>query len=295
MEAKLSPGTSVLILLAIATTFGANHVSARIAFDHGASVPAAVAVRSGATAAVLLVLLHIQKVPLAMPGATLARALFSGLLVAVQSFCLYSAVARIPVALALLVFSIFAVLYVLLSWALGRETPSFRALAIMPVALLGLALALDLRIGALSGRWADIGSGVMFALAAACSFTLVMYFNVHWLKAVDGRARTFIAMAVTALVVLTVGAGANRLSLPADARGWVGLALLALFYGVAITTLFIVLPRLQGAATTVALNFEPIAILLLAWVFLDQTVAPLQIVGAFLVVGAIAWLGGAKR
>ena len=242
-----------------------------------------------------LALLHIQKVPLAMPGATLARALFSGLLVAVQSFCLYSAVARIPVALALLVFSIFAVLYVLLSWALGRETPSFRALAIMPVALLGLALALDLRIGALGGRWADIGSGVMFAFAAACSFTLVMYFNVHWLKAVDGRARTFIAMAVTALVVLTVGAGANRLSLPADARGWVGLALLALFYGVAITTLFIVLPRLQGAATTVALNFEPIAILLLAWVFLDQTVAPMQIAGAFLVVGAIAWLGAAKR
>jgi drug/metabolite transporter (DMT)-like permease len=295
MEAKLSPGTGVVILLAIATTFGANHVAARVAFDHGATVSAAVAVRSGATALVLLALLHLQKVPLAMPLPTFGRAILAGLLVAVQSFCLYSAVARIPVALALLVFSTFAVLYVLLSWALGRETPPLRALAVMPMALLGLALALDLRMGALAGRWADIGAGASFAFAGACSFALAMYFNVHWLKAVDGRARTFLAMAVTAAAVLAVGLAMNSLLLPADVKGWLGLALLALFYGVAITTLFIVLPRLQGAATTVALNFEPIAVLLLAWVFLDQAVAPLQIVGALLVVGAIAWLGAAKR
>ena len=292
--AQISTGAGLLILLVIATTFGANHVSARLAFDHGASVPAAVAVRSGATALVLLLLLKVQHVPFALPRPTLWRALFVGLLVALQSFCLYSAVARIPVALALLVFSSCPVLYVLLSWVANNERPPLRALAAAPVALAGLALALDVRLGSISGRWTEIGAGVSFALAAAVSFTLVMYFNVHWLKAVDGRLRTFLMMAVTSTVVLGAGFGVNNLMLPADATGWLGLALLTVLYGTAITALFIVLPRIQGAAATIGLNFEPIAVLALAWIFLGQAVTPLQIVGAFLVVGAIAWLG-AKR
>ena len=53
--------------------------------------------------------------------------------------------------------------------------------------------------------------------------------------------------------------------------------------------------RSEGTASTIGLNFEPIAVLALAWIFLGQAVKPLQIVGAFLVVGAIAWLGSARR
>ena len=77
----------------------------------------------------------------------------------------------------------------------------------------------------------------------------------------------------------------------------VGLAALTLLYGTAITSLFIVLPRLGagGTSSTVALNFEPIAVLAIAWVALGQAIAPLQVLGAFIVVGAIAWLSATKR
>ena len=51
------------------------------------------------------------------------------------------------------------------------------------------------------------------------------------------------------------------------------------------------LPRIGAASNTVALNFEPIAVLFLAWAILGQGVAPLQIFGAFVVVGAIMALG----
>jgi drug/metabolite transporter (DMT)-like permease len=294
-DAKLPPRLGIVILLAIATTFGANHVAARFAFDHGTSVAAAVSTRSAVTALVLLMLMRIQGVSLGLPHATLVRALFVGLLVAIQSFCLYSAVARIPVALALLVFQTCPMLFVLLSWATGKEKPRPSALLAMPLALIGLALALDVRIEHLSGRWAEIGAGVSWALGAALGFTLVFFFNAHWLKALDGRLRTFLMMAVTATVVLAGGAIADALALPADGKGWLGLALLTLFYGAAITSLFIVLPRVGGAASTVALNFEPIAVLGLAWLVLGQSVTPLQILGAFIVVGAIAWLGAAKH
>jgi drug/metabolite transporter (DMT)-like permease len=126
------------------------------------------------------------------------------------------------------------------------------------------------------------------------SFAFVYYMNSHSLKSLDGRLRTFVMTAVTATIVLVAGAATRKLQLPADGIGWTGLVLLTVFYGIAMSSLFFVLPRLS-AASTVALNFEPIAALVLAWTFLGQTIGPVQIVGAFLTVGAIAWLGISKK
>ncbi len=134
---------SIAILLAIATTFGSNHIAARVAFDHGVSVTTAVAARSLGAALFVLVLLLTSRVPLALPAATRWRAIGIGVLIAVQSYCIYSAVARIPVALALLAFNTFPMMFSLISWVTGGERPARRALIAMPVALCGLALALD--------------------------------------------------------------------------------------------------------------------------------------------------------
>ncbi len=291
----MSPRLGIVALLVIATVFGANHVAARVAIDHGASVAAAVTARSGFTAVVLLCLLKGRILSAITSKQTLLRVLLVGVLVAIQSFCLYSAVARIPVALALLVFQTFPMLFMLLSWAAGKETPHASALLAMPLALAGLALALDVKIDGFAGRWEEIGAGVLWALGAAVSFTLVFFCNAHWLKALDGRTRTFFMMAVTAALVLSAGAAAGAIAWPTDGAGWLALALLTVLYGSAITSLFIILPRLGGAASTVALNFEPIAVLGIAWLALGQAVSPLQILGAFIVVGVIAWLGAAKR
>jgi drug/metabolite transporter (DMT)-like permease len=45
----------------------------------------------------------------------------------------------------------------------------------------------------------------------------------------------------------------------------------------------------------VALNIEPIALLVLGWVVLGHSLTPLQIVGALLTVAAIVLLGVSKR
>jgi drug/metabolite transporter (DMT)-like permease len=43
------------------------------------------------------------------------------------------------------------------------------------------------------------------------------------------------------------------------------------------------------------MNFEPVAVLFLAWAILDQAVAPLQIAGAAIVIGAIVAMATGKR
>ena len=283
--------------MVIATVFGANHVAARVAFDHGANVTTAVAFRSAGTALFVLLLLFIYGIPLKIQKQTAGHAAIVGLLVASQSYCLYSAVALIPVALALLVFQTFPMMLALLSWATGGERSSRRAVVVMPVALVGLVLALDVAGGSahVAGRWGEIGAGVSWAIAAALSFATALYLMTRWLGAMDGRLRSFLTMTVVAVVVLATGATTGDFRLPADATGWAAIAVLTACYGTAITSMFVVLPRLGAVNNAVVLNFEPIAVLGIAWVVLDQKVSALQILGAFIVTGAIMMLGAAKK
>lgn len=293
MSAILSPRLAIPLLMFLASVFAANHIAARLAFDHGASVAAAVAVRSGATALAMLALLRLQGIPLALPRSTLARGLGIGLLVGVQSFCLYSAVAIIPVALALLAFNTFPMLFMLLTWAAGGDNPGRRAFVAMPLALFGLVLALDIlgTVEAMTGRWAEIGIGVSWALGAAASFALVLFLTTRHLREVDGRMRTLLTMGATAVAVGLAGAATQTLALPTDGTGWLGLVLLTVLYGSAITAMFTVVPRIGAASNTAALNFEPVAALILGWVILGQTMEPRQLVGAFIVVGAVILIG----
>ena len=291
----------VVLMLLIATVFGANHVAARVAFDHGANVLTAVAFRSLGTAVAVFALMLISGVSLKAPRQSRYRAMIVGLVLGVQSVCLYSAVARIPAALALLVFNTFPLLLTLISWAAGAERPTRRVLIVMPVAMLGLALALDVggwsgaRPSGFSGRWAEIGSGVAFALAGGLAFAIALFLTTRWLAAMDGRMRSFIAMATVALLALAFGIGSDGLVAPRDATGWIGLSLLTVFYCIAFTSFFVLLPRLGAVNNAALMNFEPVAVLFLAWAVLGQTVAPLQIGGAVVVIGAVAALALRKR
>lgn len=283
-----------LLLLLIATTFASNHVAARVAFDHGVNVATAVAVRSMGAAFFVWSLLHAARVPLRLSRPTLLRALAIGALLSIQSLCLYSAVARIPVALALLVFNTFPILLGLLAWATGAGRPQRHVFLAMAMALVGIALALDvfgwagsasLRVDA-----ADMATGVWLAATAALAFAATLLLTTRWLADTDGRLRSFVLMLVVASVALLAGKASGEFAWPHDTTGWVALALLTVLYSSAITALFVLLPRLGAVNNAAVMNFEPIAALLLAWIVLDQAMAPVQLLGAAIVVAAIVLL-----
>ena len=94
-------------LLLIAFVMGANHVAARVAFNHGVDVATAMSFRSVITALVIGLLLVLQRVPVQLTARHRRALPVIGLLIGVQSLCLYAAVARLPVALALLAFNTF--------------------------------------------------------------------------------------------------------------------------------------------------------------------------------------------
>ena len=292
-------GAAFATLLLIALLMGSNHVAARMAFNHGVSVPTAVTVRSAVTALVVGALLLAQHVPLALTPRQRKVLPAIGVLIAVQSLCLYSAVARLPVALALLVFNSFPLTTALWARVLYQHRPERALLLAMPVILFGLALALDM-LGAASGlgaagQWQKIGVGVAFALGASVTFGLALVLTQHEAGGLDGRLRTFGTMAMVALLAAGGALATGGFAWPDAPVGWWGLALLTLLYGTGITILFTVLPRLGVVGNSAIMNVEPVFALILAWLVLGQAIAPVQVVGALLVVSAVVGLGLRKR
>jgi drug/metabolite transporter (DMT)-like permease len=288
--------TAFLTLLLIGLMMGANHVAARVAFGSGLDVATAVAVRSGVTAAAVGLLIFWGRVPLLSMGRRQRLTLLLiGVLIGLQSQSLYSAVSRLPVALALLAFNTYPLFTALWDRLLYGHKPSRAMVGAMPVILLGLGLALDV-LGAASGlgagtQWLQMGAGVAFALAAAAAFGLALILTQHETQGLDGRWRTLFNMLMAGLIAMLVVGWHGAPQWPGSGAGWLGLAALSFLYGTAFTIMFTVLPRLGAASFSAIMNVEPIFALVLAWGVLDQTIAPSQVLGAMLVVGAVIWLG----
>ncbi len=298
MTATISPRAFATLLL-IACMFGANHVAARIALDHGVDVATAVAVRSGVTAAVVALIVLANRVPMRLSARHRRVMPLIGLLVSVQSLCLYSSVARIPVGLALLAFNTYPLWTALAAWALYRHRPARATLVAMPIILFGLALALDVA-GAASGlgavaHWGEIGAGVGFAVVAAATFGAVLALTQHEVADLDGRVRTTLTMGIVGVLALAGTFTQGGLHWPDAPAGWWGLAALTLLYGTAFTIMFTLLPRLGVVGSSPILNVEPVAALAMAWLILGQSVAPIQVAGGLLVVGAVMALGLRRR
>jgi drug/metabolite transporter (DMT)-like permease len=251
------------------------------------------------TASVVALILWQQKVAFRVLPAQRKYLGAVGLLIAVQSVCLYSAVARLPVALALLGFNTYPLWTAFWDRVLyGRRTER-AVLQAMPVILLGLALALDV-MGASSGlgaadQWQQMGVGVAFAITAGAVFGLALVWTQHETQGMDGRVRTIATMSLSGVVALAVMAGQGGPHWPQTTMGWGGMAALTFLYGTAFTIMFTVLPRLGVVGNSAIMNVEPVFALTLAWALLDQAIAPIQLVGAALVVGTVMWLGLRKR
>ncbi|WP_394168724.1 EamA family transporter [Saccharospirillum alexandrii] len=291
----LSRPLAITILLSAACLFAANHVAARVAFDDGTGVLLAILTRGSIAFLMMVSLVIAQRHRLVIPAGKRRWQLILGVMIAGQSLCLYSAVARIPVAVALLLVNTWPILYALLTWALGGRRPSVRFTAIMVVILIGLIMVLDL------GTWLsdptamgpDWLSGVVLAETAALFFAVAIWVTENRLSRLPGAVRSvFTMMAVLALMAVggLLGILPGGLDLPQSQSGWVALVSLAALYGTASTVLFVLVPRLNMSRNAPVMNLEPVASLLFGFVVLGQVLAPVQLVGGAVVLGGIVWL-----
>ena len=153
----------------------------------------------------------------------------------------------------------------------------------MILALVGLALALNVRTGE------NMAAGVAWAFASALSMTVVYYLNANALRALDGRLRTFAMTAVTALLVIVLAGAAGAQALPRDDRVGRPCAARGVLLYRNDGALLCSAARARDEHRRAQLRADRAAVA--RWLFLGHTLSA-QVVGAFVTVGAIAWLGG---
>lgn len=286
---------AVMTLALVACSFAGNHVAARLAFENGTGLLLAVLCRSGVALLILVSIVSLQRHSIRLPKGLGRWQLLVGLMITIQSLCLYSAVARVPVALALLTANTFPIILALLTWGLGGARPTLKSAALMLFILSGLVLALDLP-GILGGGVTVTDEwwlGIAFALTAAMALSVAFWVTDHKLAALNGSVRSMFTMLVVFIAMIFAGIGnvlPGGMALPDAMHGWIGLGVLVLLYGSAFSVLFITVPRLDMARNAPVMNVEPIATLLFGWVILDQMISPIQMAGGLIVVSGIVIL-----
>lgn len=288
----LSQPLAVFILVISASLFASNHIAARFAFDNDTGLLLAIIARGCVSLLLMLTIAWQRKASFYVPPHLRKWQLLLGLLIAGQSLALYSAITLIPVAMALLLVNTWPMMFIVSSWIMGKREPNIKTLFILVFILLGLFFVLDINPHIQMHEQQMLG--IAFGILSAVLLTLTMWITQYQLADIPGSVRSSYTMlgVVLAMIILgVIGIVPDGLSLPDNSQGWTGLALLALFYGVAMTLLFVLAPKLDMSRNSPILNVEPVVSLGLAYVFLGQLLNGGQLIGGAMVVIGIISIG----
>jgi DME family drug/metabolite transporter len=273
-------------IAAAATLWAAAGAVASELFDHGLRPLELVAARAALTAAGLALLPAGYRRPLRpRPG----DVLLLGVALALVTATYYLAIARLPVAIAIVLQYTGPTLVVAWTSVRARRAPSPAIASTLAGATLGVALIAGLPLAGLGGL---DPVGVLFGLGAALLFATYTLASdrlrtTHAPFALSLRG--FTIAAVLWLPVLASAGARARIGAP-EARA--GILFVALGGTLVPFALYIwAIGHVRAQRAVIAATLEPVLAAGVAWVWLGQELTPTQIAGGLLVIGSVAALG----
>jgi drug/metabolite transporter (DMT)-like permease len=276
-----------LLCLASGTAFGAMAVFGKLAYGEGATVGTLLAVRFAFAALLFWALIIVAGGARELTALT-RREIGAGFALgaggyALQAGVYFAALERIDAGLASLLLYTAPAMVAGATVAIGRER-------LTPPRLVGLALAL----GGLMLVVAGAGAGALDPLGAGLGIGAAVLFSTYILVS-DGVVhrigpRVLAALLCTgAAISLTLGSALiGQLDLAAvTPAGWAWVACLAVISTVAAISLFLAGLRRVGPTTAAILStVEPVVTVVLAFIVFGETLGPVQLLGAVLVLAA---------
>jgi len=273
----------VAVVAGAAVIIALSFVMARLTYDAGSNPLTVIALRYPVVALIVGALVGLRGGSLALARRDLPAGYGVGLVYFVGTGCYLASILYLPVSLAVLVFYTYPLMTVVFESALGRRLPRLLDVVAFLVAFGGLALALQVSFAGLDPR------GIAFALVGAVGASAAFVWTGRALPHVNTLVLSFhmsvCGTLVAALAVLASGA----LALPATgAAGWGALAATIICFAVAFIGMFTGVRMIGAVRTSMVMNLEPIATIGLAVLLLGESLTLQQLVGAALVLGAVA-------
>lgn len=284
--------TGVALIVASALAFGAMAIFARIAYASGIDTPTLLALRFGIAAAVLAAVSRLRGVP--MPGGrdVALLALLGAVGYAGQAWTFFTALTMAPAAVVALLLYLYPALVAVLAAMFLRERLSPARIAALAVALGGTALTVA---PALSAGGPTRPAGIGLGLTAAMIYAIYIVAGTRVSARVSPWATaSIVCTAAAAVFVLDVASQAPHW--PRTASGWLAVAAIALLSTVAAITLFFAgLARIGATRASTLSTVEPLFTVLLAALVLQESLAPIQLIGGALILAAVWMLARPQR
>jgi drug/metabolite transporter (DMT)-like permease len=274
-------GLGLAAALASASAYGVTVVIGRSLARDGFSGAPVLAVRFGIGAAVLVAVLALTRRPLAPVPGERVRMLALGGLYAFESSLFFAALGRGTAAAAALIFYSYPAM-VAAGEVVARIVPASPRLA----AALGLTCGGAALVVGTGGSVSISGTGAAFAVGAALSFMLYLVGGDRLVPRTESAIKAAWVSGWASLGLVGSALVRGDLEVPWDR--WVQLVAFGAANSLAFGLMFVALRHLGPTRTAVVLTFELVASVLLASLFLDESLRLLQWAGAAAVVaGAI--------
>ena len=212
------PPAATLFIAATATTFALGSTIIRFAYDAGAGTLTIVMTRTTIAAVALAFLLAVLRVKVRLDRRERWAVPLIGLVMAGYSGAFYMGLEYMPVALTVVTFYTYPIITGLFSWLTGQERFGVAGMIALPLAFLGLVLALDV-----SGSSFSI-AGAAWAMLGSFGFSAVLILSALLLpKRADTRPRTLVMLATASGACIAVTLATGEIWFP-DERGGMGRA-----------------------------------------------------------------------
>lgn len=282
----MSRNTAIVLVLLSALGFGSMALFASMAYDAGVSPSMLLTLRFAIAVALLAPLAWMRRAALPR-GRTLAAFGLMGLLYTAQSQAYFTALMHASSGLVGLLLYTYPVLVTMLAVAIGSEKLDRRTIALLVVAVSGMAVMLG---GDLQGQ----PLGIILGLAAAGIYAVYILLGGRITQGVDPMAGTLVIMTVACL-----GNGgfalADGSALPPTPAAWMAIVAIAALTAVAVTTFLVGIRHVGPSQASIISTLEPVITLCLGVSLLSESVSAGQLLGGAMVLCAVVLLAMRSR
>jgi drug/metabolite transporter (DMT)-like permease len=271
----------VAVAIAAGAAFAIANTSAGVAYQNGSNPLTVASTRFLLPTVALIAWLGFTGVPLVLPRREAIVAVLLGALTALYNWALLGSFNSIPFALAVLIVYFYPLIAAVIVATFGWEKFAWRTGAAILLAIVGLAMALNVRGGNLNV------SGVSLAFVAAVGLAVVVAVSIRVFGNGDARPVTLYMSASASALLLLLCAARGDFAFPRTGAGWVSFGAAAAFYGFAIITFFIAISMIGPIRASLFSYSDAVISAILGVVVLGQALTLVQVAGITLVIIAL--------
>jgi drug/metabolite transporter (DMT)-like permease len=265
--------------LAAAAGLGAVTTQAKFVYADGGNALTLILWRFAISGAAIGIVILVKRYSFKIDREYRRSTLLLGVIWSGAMICYLLSIETISVSLAVLILYSYPVLVLLVSLLQGILKPSLALVGVFVLAFTGIALML----GGIEMQFS--AAGVIFALLAASGAAYTFLKGSAIAPLMNPVVLTFWVNLLGIFIILPMVYG--NYAMPVSSTGMLYLAGATLCYLVAILAQFEALAILSAARAAFIFNLEPVVSILLALVFLGETLTVIQWVGATMVIAVL--------